>query len=146
MGNKLRVKWMWGSKDGGPESRVWMWGLEIKGLFSLLVLQFKEGSREAFHTHAFNCISWVLRGGGLKEVCRNPYVESVMVNTYRPSLRPVRTGRGTFHKVDGIGPSTWVLTFRGPWAATWAEHLPATGEDVALTHGRKVVASPDRPT
>ena len=48
-------------KDGGPESTVWgFWLIEIKKLFSVALLCFENGSREAFHTHAFNSVSWVL--------------------------------------------------------------------------------------
>ena len=42
-------------KDGGPESTVWGYFLiEIKSLFTIVLLHFKNGSREAYHNHAFN--------------------------------------------------------------------------------------------
>ena len=56
------MKILWGDKDGGSESRVWVWGLESKLFGSILLMCFRKGSREAYHTHAFNAISWVLRG------------------------------------------------------------------------------------
>jgi hypothetical protein len=134
LASKLRVKWLWGQKDGGPDSRVYVWGLEIKGLFSVLVLRFDEGSREAFHTHAFNSISWLLSGRLHESTC--PKWGGMYVHF--PSWTPIRTTRLTFHKVDGVEPSNWVLTFRGPWADTWRD-VSAAG-DVTLTHGRKVVS------
>ena len=50
-------------KDGGEESTVWgYWLCEFKSLFSVALLCFEDGSREAYHDHAFNSISWVLSG------------------------------------------------------------------------------------
>ena len=46
------------SKDGGPDSTVWMYGIEVKWLFSILLLRFEDGSRDAYHSHAFDCVSW----------------------------------------------------------------------------------------
>lgn len=80
--------------DGGPESIVTgYWLVEIKRLFSIVLLKFGDGSREAYHSHAFNCISWVLKGK-LREVM----VEGEE-NIYRPSLKPIVTRRDMFHKV-----------------------------------------------
>lgn len=56
------MKILLGQKDGGPDSNVRMRGLEIKGLCSVLELHFAPGSREAYHSHAFNAVSWVLSG------------------------------------------------------------------------------------
>lgn len=128
------MKWLWSRKDGGPESKVWAWGFESKALFSVLVLKFGEGSREAFHSHAFNCISWVLRGALLEflGLRRTPG------NLYHSGFRPIVTKRTTFHQVHGIGPATWVITFRGPWVVTWREWV--NGKLVTLAHGRKVIS------
>jgi hypothetical protein len=122
----------WG-KDGGKESTVWgFWLVEMKSLFSVALLKFVGNSREAFHTHAFNSISWVLKG----ELLEN--FRDGKGHPYLPSLKPVITTRDTFHKVDSVG-TTWVLTFRGPWAKTWSEWLPAEKRYTTLTHGRKEV-------
>jgi hypothetical protein len=121
-------------KDGGYESTVdGYWLIEIKWLFSIALLRFGHGSRESFHSHAFNCISWVFGPGQLREEHRDGRVQY-----HRRSFWPVITLRSTFHRVFSIG-TTWVLTFRGPWSKTWREHDPRTGEDITLTHGRKVV-------
>lgn len=57
------MKFLETTKDGGAESTVWAhWLIEIKGLFSVALLRFEDGTRDAFHSHAFNCVSWVLRG------------------------------------------------------------------------------------
>lgn len=123
-------------KDGGPESKVGgFFFFEAKRWFSIALLRFDEGSREAFHSHAFNCVSWVL-WGRLREV----HITGEE-SRYGPSLRPVVTKRTTFHQVFGLAPRTWVLTFRGPWKDTWHDFIPSTDELRTLTYGRKSVAS-----
>lgn len=124
------------AKDGGPESHVWgYWLIEAKRLFSVALLRFEHGSREAYHTHAFNSVSWVLRGE-LHETELN--AGRTQPRVYRASWRPVLTRRRTFHRVESVG-RTWVLTLRGPWAPTWYEWLPRRGL-VQLTHGRAEIA------
>ena len=49
--------------DGGPERSVTgFWLIECKSLFSICILRFNGPSRDAYHSHAFNAISWLLRG------------------------------------------------------------------------------------
>lgn len=127
------MKFLRYAKDGGPESTVTGYFLiEIKSLFSIVLLHFGPGSREAFHTHAFDAVSWLLSGG-----LREQHIEGQRTY-YRPSLRPIFTARETFHKVYSWGDS-WVLSFRGPWAPHWHEYLPSEERYVTLTHGRAVV-------
>jgi len=145
------VKFLELSKDGGPESSVWAyWLFEIKSVASVALLRFDGASRDAYHSHAFDCVSWVLRGE-LREhrllVNRravtlgtpHPFYGSISAE-YTPSLAPVITRRDHLHRVDSVrkdGP-TWVLTLRGPWADTWREWTRARGYET-LTHGRKTV-------
>lgn len=127
------MKILTGQKDGGPESNVRCWGIEIKGLFSILILCFGKGSREAFHTHAFNSISWVLKGG------LDEHMIDESVNHYTPSFEPIMTYRDTFHQVRGVADKNWALTFRSPWDKTWKEknrHGLQT-----LTNGRTVIST-----
>ena len=128
-------------KDGGPESTVWGYFLcEIKSLFSIVLLRFENGSRDAYHSHAFNCVSWVLKGqleeqtppSDLAKLSGWPYE----AKRHLPSLMPVFTYRDTTHKVVSIG-RTWVISFRGPWAKIWKEI--EGGEEKTLTSGRRVV-------
>lgn len=117
-------------KDGGPESTVTgYWLIEAKSLFSIALLRFDGKSREAFHNHAFNCISWVL-SGNLTETMLDGRVQK-----YSPSWKPFITTREDFHKVDSDA-QTFVLTFRGPWAKTWNEF---TDKFTTLTSGRKII-------
>lgn len=129
------MKWLWNKKDGGPESRVWMYGLESKRFGSVLVLRFEDGSREAYHSHAFNCVSRVLSGQLVERLHGSAPVRLY----YSPRSGWFQTFRTTFHKVTSLG-RTWVLTFRGPWSDTWQEYLPAEQRRVTLTHGRREVA------
>lgn len=120
-------------KDGGPDSCVWgYWLIEIKSLFSVALLCFEDGSREEFHSHAFNSVSWVLSGWLDEE-----FMDYSRKNHW-PGLKPVITKRDTFHRVRSVGRS-WVLTFRGPWSKEWKEFSPAKEEYATLTNGRKVV-------
>ena len=49
-------------KDGGKESPVDGYFLiECKGLFSVALLKFNKGGREAYHTHAFDAYTWFLK-------------------------------------------------------------------------------------
>ena len=121
------------AKDGGNESTVWGWWLiEAKKYFSIALLCFEDGSREAFHEHAFNSVSWVLKGALFEH-----FIDQGG-NFYQPSIFPVITRRNTMHKVSSKG-RTWVLTFRGPWHDKWREWLPEEQRYQTLTHGRKVV-------
>jgi hypothetical protein len=115
-------------KDGGDESTVTgYWLIEIKNLFSIVLLKFEGDSRDAFHEHAFNSISWLLKGRLQEEFQDKTY------KFYMPSFKPIITKKTTCHKVDSGGTS-WVLSFRGPWNKTWKEYLPQ-GERT-LTNGR----------
>lgn len=120
-------------KDGGKDSPVsGYWLVEAKRVCSLVLLHFDNGTRDAYHDHAFTSVSWLL-AGVLVERHR-----SGQVTTYRPSLRPIVTRRRTFHQVESIGRS-WVLSFRGPWASQWHEFRPAENRSVTLTSGRQEV-------
>ena len=126
------MRFMEWANDGGPESTVsGLFLVEFKGLFSLVLLRFGEGSREAYHSHAFNCLSWVLKGN-LQE-----HHKDGGENTLPPRNRllPFVTSRDTFHKVVSEGVS-WVFTVRGPWAKSWNEYIPDSDKDVVLTEGR----------
>lgn len=122
-------------KDGGAFSRVWgFFAIEAKRHFSVVLLHFKDGSREAYHSHAFFAVSWLLWGRLLEYVMVDG--EIVRVITYTPSFRPIITPRSRLHMVKSQRNS-FVLSFRGPWADEWIEvegnHL------ITLTHGRTEV-------
>lgn len=116
--------------DGGPDSTVTgYWLTEIKRLFSVVLLKFADGSRDAYHSHAFNSVNWVLRGRVTE------YERDGTVTVYGPSLLPIITRRSTFHRVVSEG-TTWVFSLRGPWKKTWEEYNPKTGEVISLTNHR----------
>ena len=132
------MKLFWKGKDGGPESTVTgYWLIEWKPVLSIALLKFDHGSRDAYHNHAFNAISWLLKGELIEHVLdvkwegawAGPAID------YRPSFKPIVTPRDTLHKVSSNGVS-WALTFRGPWQKQWREYIPATGEEYTLESGR----------
>ena len=123
------------SKDGGPESTVDGWFFEIKSLFTIALLRFGPGSRDAFHNHAFHCVSWLLKGRLLEEHFGGGRT------MHEPSFRPIHTKMDTYHKVTSIGTS-WVFTLRGAWRSMWQESVIVNGSfqrERILTHGRVVV-------
>jgi hypothetical protein len=129
-------------KDGGPKSTVTgHWFLELKSLFSVVLLRFDDGSRDEYHSHAFDSVSWVLKGKLwemiLEDVDDRGSMSGVTI-THEPSLSPVLTKRDTLHRVVSDG-TTWVLSFRGPWSKTWREYDPKSGKFSTLTHGRKAL-------
>lgn len=142
------MKLLFGHKDGGPESEVTCYGIEIKSLFSIMLLRFTPRTREAYHSHAFNCINWVLRGVLFEEivVCPNRHVYKGGVNGlayHYPSLKPFTIWRNTYHRVRSMAwsdrkrtlqPNSWVLTIRGPWVDRWID------DDRWMTHGRKRIS------
>jgi hypothetical protein len=121
-------------KDGGERSHVWGFFLmEAKRVASVVLLIFKDGSREAYHTHAFNALSWVLWGNLTEHLISGETVQ------YLPSFKPIYTPRNRFHKVESHG-TTIALTFRGPWINRWKEYTEDK-EHINLTHGRVRIAT-----
>ncbi len=117
-------------KDGGKDSKVTAYFLlEWKMLFSVAILVFEDGGREVFHGHAFNCISWLLKGKLLEEIIDGDTI------WHSPSIFPFMTYRSTFHRVFSEGKS-YVLTFRGPWSQYWNECSGAEGGITTLSWGR----------
>ena len=115
--------------DGGKNSGVTAYFLiERKILFSIGILRFNKGTREAYHNHAFNALTWWFKGN-VTEI----KIEGEEKN-FKPSFIPKYTSKNNFHKVKA-NETTFALTFRGPWKNTWEECR--SGKYV--THGRKEV-------
>jgi hypothetical protein len=132
-GDTIICEW---AKDGGPKSRVeGFWFLRSKKLGTIALMRFNDGSRDAYHSHAFGALSWLLVGELHEETME--YDGSRPVTVYRSSIKPIWTPRRRLHKVTSIGIS-FVLTFRGPWTDRWVE-FDEDGEFVTLTHNRMVV-------
>ena len=123
------------AKDGGKKSHVTgFWLIEIKPLFSLVFLKFAKGTREAFHTHAFNAFTWFLKGDVTE------FHKAGHNLKWRPSILPKYTPRTCFHKVFAHS-DTYAFSIRGPWADTWKEYLPKLRKTITLTHGRRLIAN-----
>ena len=114
--------------DGGKDSGVTGYFLiEWKILFSIAILKFKAGSREAYHNHAFNALTWWLKGSVTEQK------HTGECKGFRPSFRPKFTPRDNCHKIIAHKTS-YALTFRGPWLDYWYEIK--NGCRTYLTHGR----------
>lgn len=123
------------TKDGGQESTVDAYFLfEIKWLCSIAVLRFNKGSRANFHSHAFNALTWFIKGKMTEHFLEDKCVK------YKRSLFPKLTKKEVMHKVVAEEVS-WCLTFRGPWQKTWKEYDTVSGKYITLTHGRKIIPS-----
>lgn len=128
------MKILYKGKDGGKESLVFgYWLVEIKQLFSIVLLNFKKGSREVFHNHAFHAISWIIKGELKEEMLDGSIIY------YKPYIIPIFTSRERFHRVFGEADNTWVVSFRGPWLLKWNEYLPKDNKYITLTNGRKII-------
>jgi hypothetical protein len=129
--NKWIPKLFYVKPDGGKDSGVMGYFLiEWKPFFSIGLLHFNQGTREAYHNHAFNALTWWLKG----RVTEIKLDGSRKV--YGPSIVPKWTTRDNFHKVCAHR-NTWALTLRGPWNDTWQEYRK--DKYVTLTHGRKEI-------
>lgn len=124
------------TKDGGPDSPVDAYFLfEVKSLGSIALLKFNKGSREAFHTHAFNAFTWFLKGDMLEEDI------SGETKQYQRKLFPKFTSKEKNHRVIAKEDS-WCLTVRGPWEKVWTEDTEH--HTTVLTHGRVVVEKKEK--
>ena len=127
------LKW---SKDGGPESPVDAFFIvEIKSLFSVALLRFNKGGREAYHTHAFNAWTWFISGDLVEQDINGEF------HIYERSIVPKITRRTKNHRVVANEPS-WCFTIRGPWSDTWTEDTET--HHTVLTHGRRIVERRER--
>ncbi len=130
------MRFFYKGKDGGPESPVTgYWLIEIKSLFSIVLLKFEDGTRETYHTHAFNAFTWFIKGELWEE---RIFPKMQIRNLYIRSLFPKYTQRDNLHRVCSKGVS-WCFSIRGPWSNYWTEYNDKTGETISLTNGRKIV-------
>lgn len=125
------------AKDGGPESTVDAYFIcEIKGLFSIAILKFNPGTRPAFHSHAFNALTWFLSGAMVEQDASQREV----VYSYHRSVVPKVTLRSKCHRVLAAETS-WCFTVRGPWSKTWTEQDLKKGTLTTLGHGRRIIST-----
>lgn len=120
------------ASDGGPDSGVTGYFLvEAKSAFSIVLLHFNKGTREAYHSHAFNAWTVWLKG----KVREHDYWDQENPKEWR-AISFKKTPRHKTHMVEALTP-TWALSFRGPWSKTWYEYK--NGKVVELANGRRIV-------
>jgi hypothetical protein len=121
------------SKDGGQDSHVTgLFIFEIKSVASFAILKFDKGSREVFHSHAFNALTIWLPGADVTEYHTNGQTEN-WGRQFVPQFK--WTPRSTFHKIFA-NKTSFAITIRGPWAKTWLEYNAASKLTTTLAHGR----------
>lgn len=133
--HKWLPRFLYKKFDGGKESGITGYFLiEWKILFSIGLLHFKKGSRDNYHSHAFNAITWFLKGTVTEEKYQGQKKD------FKPSLWPKFTPRTNIHRVISHS-DTWALTFRGPWQDVWYEISPFStdGNYIKMTHGRRII-------
>lgn len=129
--HKWFPRFFYKKNDGGVDSVVVGYFLiEWKPVFSIGILSFDKGSRENYHSHAFNAITWWLSGKVEEINWKLPEDD----NVYKPSIIPKVTLRSKIHKIFAYQKS-WALTFRGPWKDTWFE-VDKQDKMIQYTHGR----------
>ncbi len=127
------MKFLQFSSDGGKKSGVkGFFIVEIKSLISIVILKFNKGSRENYHSHAFNALTWFLKG---KMTEHNLNGDN---KAYARSFKPKITLKSDIHKVYADEES-YAISIRGPWDTVWKEFNPRTKEFIILTHGRKEI-------
>lgn len=121
------------TKDGGPESPVDAYFLiEYKNLFSIAILKFNKGGREAFHTHAFNALTWFILGNLVEEDISGTLLK------YKRSLKPKITLRSKNHRVLA-NKDSYCLTLRGKWVDQWTEYNKDTNTTTIFSKGRRII-------
>ena len=134
----LLMKFFEKGYDGGKNSGVTgYWLIELKGWFSICLLHFAGGTRENYHSHAFNALTWFLWGSVIEQHVNEEPLK------WGPSLKPKWTPRSIFHRVQALH-DTWALTFRGPWSNTWYEYDPHDKKYIQMTHGRNIIDQTDQ--
>lgn len=126
-------------KDGGLKSTVnGFWFIEWKNLFSIVLLRFEKGSRENYHSHAFNAVSWFLKGV-LEEHTIDLKNKKITKKWFKGICKPKYTPRSQVHKFF-CKEEALCLTFRGKWVDRWIEYNQQKDEVITLTHGRKIIS------
>lgn len=125
------------TKDGGKNSPVDAYFLiESKPLFSIALLKFNKGTREEYHSHAFDAMTWFIKGDLVEDRIING---KNVYKKYTRSLIPKVTLKENLHRVTALEDS-WCFTIRGRWVDKWKEYSEKKKVTTVLTHGRKVVS------
>ena len=122
------------TKDGGKTSPVDAYFLfEIKGLCSVALLKFNKGGREDFHSHAFNALTWFIKGDLMEEKIDGS------LKKYRRAFLPKFTSKTNCHRVVA-NKDSWCLTVRGSWDKTWYEIDKVKNEKTVFSNHRNIVS------
>lgn len=114
--------------------------IECKQFFSIYGHVFNTIEQDRFHTHAFNAIAILIKGGYEEEVIGSDgLVRKVKIG---PGIRYIP--RSYNHRLLKSEPNTLSLLFAGPWYSTWTEENDQYIR--TLTWGRKELSREMKPT
>jgi hypothetical protein len=118
--------------DGNPDSGVTGYFLiELKWLFSIVLLRFAPTRCDVFHNHAFSAVTIWLKGK-IREFDLHGQTRDYHAGQFK------YTPYTKFHKIESFG-TAWAISFRGPWNKYWNEYHVAENKTITLTNGRKLV-------
>jgi hypothetical protein len=115
--------------------------LEIKWLCSIYFHVFNTVEQDRFHTHAFNGIAILIKGGYEEEhKLKDGVIERKQI---KPGIRYIP--RSYNHRLLKSKPNTVSILFTGRWQKTWTEEFVPSlehphGFSRTLTSGRKVIS------
>lgn len=107
------------------------WIIEIKWLFSIVILQFTPGCRENFHTQPFNSLTWWMSEA--EEHTPNSK------KSLKPGWIPTYTPRDKLHRIN-TETTTWAISIRGKWVDTLKEYNENTKTTIEYSHHRKITS------
>jgi hypothetical protein len=127
----MKIRLFFSKSDGGKDSGVTgYWLIEWKKVFSVVLLKFEPNHRENYHSHAFNAITWWIKGEAEELLADGTSLK------WKPSIWPKWTPKSTTHKYQPL-TKVYAISLRGPWENKWNEVKP-DGTSITLTHGRVI--------
>lgn len=109
--------------------------IEIKWLFSIYLHSIETFAQDRFHTHAFNALMWILRGG-YTDVIKHGIGPNCPTETKEFRAGDFRyIPRELNHKLTRAKPGTLSLLVVGPYSTIWTEETDDNTLRI-LTRGR----------
>lgn len=93
--------------------------IEIRWLFSIYVHRIDTEFQDRFHTHAFNALAFLFKGGYVEEVQDGIGGGKTWLRTVKRGFRYIP--RMYNHKILKAAPGTTTLLLAGPYSELWTE-------------------------
>lgn len=104
--------------DLGDQSVTELTILEYKKLFSIKLFKFHKssGKQDRFHTHAFNALSFLIKGDYTEEIIKDNKIMKCRRNRSRILYIP----KDSYHRITK-SDSCYTLLLTGPWGGEFKE-------------------------